>query len=343
MKKYLLIVVLIANSFPNVLGQSPSITSKIVDENGKGIPYATIGIIEKGYGVVAFEDGSFTLPIKDRYKEDFLLVSALGFEQKKIFYPDFVKEKPLSIVLTSSPLFLDEITITPAKLIFSKLGVPNRKSRNNFAISSPLKGATIAMRFDEFEEPVLLKEVSVVVGQKNLDTFQLRCRIFRVNEETGMPGEDLMQQNLISTGKKKSEKISFSLGDDFWVDEPFFIGFEWISTKEQFQQMQEAQKEFPTDFIDEIVKENQRPGLTMSINESKRVRFHDSTNSLVKEVELSKAQTKVLKSKDKQAPTLKFKVLSTGKKTFYGSPIIGKWALIPHEALISISIAKEER
>lgn len=321
-----------------VFGQDVSISSKVVDEEGLGVAYATIGIIKHNYGIVTFEDGSFSLDVRDRYMEEILVISALGYEKKEIAYQEFVNEKPIEIVLKESPFLLEEVTVAPSEIKLSRIGVNKKKSSNNYSVSSPLRGVTIARLFDDIKEPILLKEVSVVVGKENINFFQLRCRIFSVNKQNGMPDKDILSKSVILGSVKNTETLTFSLEEDLWLDEPFFVGFEWISTKKQFEEMQNILDAYPTKFLNKIVAEN--PGLTPSINENKRVRFHNSSNKLVKEVKLTKAQTKILNERNERSPILNFKILSKGNKTYYGSPITRNWALIPHEALISALIGE---
>lgn len=314
------------------------VESRIVDANGDGIPFAAIGIIEKNYGSITFEDGSFSLAVDSKYQADTLVISAIGYNRLKLAYQDFVYDKPSSISLNEDIRYLDEITITPERLKFSKLGVSKASSPNNYALNSPLDGASIVMLLDEINEPALIEEIAVTVGRQNVDSIQLRCRIYTVDEATGMPGRDLLKSNLIQTITEKQQRLTFNPLNDLWVDQPIFVGFEWVMSKRQFQQLEEAQNAFPVSFIDEIVAKN--PSANWNLNENKRILFRDAENNIIKRVSLTKEQTEVLRERDAAAPKLQFKIKMKGEKTYYGSPITSDWGKIPHEALISIKVGK---
>jgi len=320
-------------------GQKKVIKSKIVDESSKSIPYATIGILEKNYGKVAFEDGSFEIQVTEGYLNDSLVISALGYEKKTIAYREFVKRKPLEIVLKEDVFLLSEVVVRSPKIAYSRIGILKKKSNSNFTLTYPLRGSTVATRFNDRKENLLIKEISVVVGKQNIDAFQLRCRIFSVDPDTGLPGENLLNENLIKGSRKKTETLTFKLSNDFWINEPFYIGFEWITTKEQFKILQETFKAYPTGFIAEIIRKN--PGYINNLYESKKLQFRNSDGKLVKEIPLTKAQRKLLKNKNKVSPILKFKIIPNGNKTYSGSSITGNWHLTPHEALISILVGKD--
>lgn len=334
--KYLVVLLLVSTSFSDFCDQE-IVHSKIINENNEGIPFASIGIIKRNYGAVTFEDGTFSLIANRLFLEDSLVVSAVGYERRKISYSDFVTKQPERIMLKEDVQVLDEITISPDRLSYSKLGVSKSKSFNNYGLSSPLDGATIAMRFDGSDEPLLIDEVAVTIGKINMDEVQLRCRIFEMDSETSLPGIDLLRNNLLATSVEKQERLVFQLEEELYIEGPFFVGFEWVMTKSQFKKLEEASNEFNLDFIDKIVAKN--PGYsTYNVNENKRILFRDSENKLINKVPLTKAQTAILDEKDAQSPKLQFKIKMKGTNTYSGSPITGKWYRIPHEALVSVRV-----
>lgn len=339
MKKTSLLFLFNCLIISSCFAQQESINSQIVNKEGIGLPYVSIGILQTNVGTVSFEDGTFQLPIKSVYLDDTVIIAALGYQRKYIPYQQLVTEKPKTIMLEEQAMALNEVTIEAAELAFSTIGIQKNSSRDNFGISAPLKGITIAMLFDEVESPLFIQEISVVIGKANMDSVQLRCRIFEVDTVTGLPGNDLLQEEIILTGLKKREKLTVILEDGFWVSKPFYIGFEWVASKEQMTQLTQVHERYPTPFISEIAAKY--PDLNMTINEQKRAHFRDSTNTVVQEVPLTRDQIKQLKEKDAAGPKLLFKVLSKGTKTYYGLPLRNAWSRIPHEALISVKVGKE--
>ncbi|MEM8890150.1 MAG: serine hydrolase [Bacteroidota bacterium] len=337
-KKLMLIAYLILWSSMGIAQEI--IRCKIVDEQDRGIPYASVGIVEKKIGVVAFEDGSFSFQLKNSYTGDTLVISAIGYKKRKIAYDDFVKNRPKHLQLKEEVFSLDAVTILPEKLSFSRLGIRSKSSRNNFGLDSPMKGATVAVLFDEVDEAILISEVSVSIGKINMDSIQLRCRIYEQDPISALPGKDLLQKNLIAVSTQKKERLNFKLQEDLWIDRPFYVGFEWVMTKSQFTRLEKAKEAYPLDFIKEILEQN--PAFNYTINENKRIILRDSLYNVINKVEFSKDQIEILEKRDAISPMLQFKIKMKGEKTYAGSPITQRWRRIPHEALVSIKVGKSE-
>lgn len=333
-------ILLVLSFLPLVLtGQDKFVSSQVTDENGEGLAYVAIGVPAKHFGTNTFEDGSFSLPLKEEYLGDTLLISAIGYERKLISYKTFIDTRLPKIKLKANPIGLPAITIRSTRLAEASLGVKRKGSRNNFNLGSPLKGVTVAMHFDDVKKPVGIKEIRVSIGKINMDSVKVRCRVFAVDPDTGLPGKDLLQNDLIQTSVKKRAILSFDLAETLWLDQDFYVGFEWVMTKQQYTQLQAAQERYPIDFLRDIYA--QYPGLSPNINENKRVHFRDSTNRVVKEVILTREQTELLRAKNEAAPQLQFKVLMNGNHTYYGLPLTQKWERIPHEALIALRVQQE--
>ena len=231
--------------------------------------------------------------------------------------------------------------VVPEELNFKKVGIKKTSSVNNYGFSTPSKGITLVMLFDEVEGPVLIDEVGVTIGKINMDSVTIRCRIFEVDPVTSLPGRDLLTENLIATSTEKQERLTFQLNQELWTNKPFFVGFEWITTKNQYEKLRKAKEAFPVDFIDEIVEAN--AGFkSYNVNENKRVQFRDSLGNVYKKVPLTKAQREILDQKDAASPKLQFKIKMKGTKTFSGSPITGRWFKISHEALISVKVGRSK-
>tara|TARA_A100001015_G_scaffold321427_1_gene452113 strand:- start:1950 stop:4004 length:2055 start_codon:yes stop_codon:yes gene_type:complete len=317
-----------------------TVQSKIVDKEGNAIPFATIGIIEKNFGTVTFEDGSFSLEVNSAYKGDTLILSAVGYKRKKVAYTLFVTERPNLVYLEGNIQLLNEVTITPEELNFSEAALKKKSSPNHLGISSPLDGATVAFLIEDISEPVLINEIATTIRQLNMDSIQVRCRIFSLDPETGLPADDLSNENLIAISTMKQQRLTFRLTKNLWLDEPFFVGFEWVMTKTQFEKLQKAKDAYPLDFIDQIVADNS--GFSYNVNENKRVQFRDSEGKVVKKVNLTKEQIAILNEKDAASPKLQFKIKMKGTQTYTGSPITGKWSKNPHELLVSVKVGKRK-
>lgn len=319
--------------------QNENVRSQVVDKEGKGIPFASVGMPSQNFGVISYEDGTFSLASNFDF-QDSIEISALGYEKLKISYLDFVRNAPQTLTLKELITVLKEVVVVPDQFREITMGIKQRDSRNHFNLSSPVTGMSIAMLFDPEKDPVWLKSAQVVLGKVNMDSFQVRCRILSMNEENKLPGVDLAQQNLIKTVVEESTTLTFELDQEIWIDRPFFVCFEWVTSRNQFKKLQELKDAYPAPFLDQMIAEN--PGLKHTVRENRKVIFRDASNKVVKEIALTKNQRLILQEKRKASPQLKFKIQMKGDRSYYGSSATGRWSKIPHEALISVNVFREK-
>jgi len=86
------------------------ISGTIKDENNTPIPYVSIQVDSTYIGTISNQDGQFELKIPIIYKNHKLKFYCIGYTVKTC------KIKPnLTITLNTSPIAIDEITVTPIK------------------------------------------------------------------------------------------------------------------------------------------------------------------------------------------------------------------------------------
>ncbi len=318
-------------------GQIERVEGRVVTENGDGIPFSTIGIPKKNFGTVAFEDGTFSIKVSDTYKNDTLIVSALGFERKKIAYADLLTNKITVIPLKENVQELDEIVVTPTKVKYKWMGGAGLK----FLYSDPLylrprNGSTLAALFDRVEEPLWLKEITVKAGGEHMESFLLRCRVFSVRDDS-YPGEELLDVDLIKDVKENGE-VKFVLENEMYIDQPFFVGFEWVMSKDHYKKIEEVYEQFPLTFLDEMTKEYRH--LDVIISNNRRLLLRDSLSKLRKTLKIPKEGRNELKERDKVRPVVYYLCSPTGPRTVSGSYITGKWSDYFLHADVSVLVGR---
>jgi len=99
----------------SIKAQTTVATGKIVDATGAPVPNASI--VEKGTknGVIAGNDGSFSIKVKSAQSQ--LVISAIGFELKQVMTAG---SAPLSIVLNVDTKTLSEVVVTGTGVATSK-------------------------------------------------------------------------------------------------------------------------------------------------------------------------------------------------------------------------------
>ena len=329
-------------SFWSAEAQNLTIESQVVDENGVGIPFAAVGIVAKQFGTVTFEDGSFSLSIKKDYHGDTLTVSAVGYERRYIPYKHFVEARIEQIRLEEKVERLEEVIVTNKEWKYLKFGEKRKKSSSVLSFFSPKEGTTMATLFNEDGIPMFLNEVMVATGRRNLGYLDLRCMLFTVSEK-GLPAEQLFASNII--GKVLDERgiVTFKLPEDFWISEPFYLGFEWVITKEQFEILKGIQEEYPLNFIDEI--EEEYPDLRFFIRNQKVIWLSTQEGEFVKEIELTEEQIEELSMRNELNPGILFQIhhKKSGLKTVTGSYITEEWREYDFHALVSILASVEPK
>jgi len=70
-------------------GLTPTIfkrySGKIVEaKTGKSLPYSSVSVLHKGFGVISNKDGFFVIQVPDEFKRDTLVISYMGYYQKKV-------------------------------------------------------------------------------------------------------------------------------------------------------------------------------------------------------------------------------------------------------------------
>ena len=103
------------------LAQTTNVTGKVTDDNGAGVPNASVREKNTKNGVTAGMDGSFTLQVKNGAT---LIISAVGFESKEVAASDNV-----NVSLVTDVRALNEVVVTG-------VGVATSKKKLAFAVES---------------------------------------------------------------------------------------------------------------------------------------------------------------------------------------------------------------
>ncbi len=232
MKKYIKIITLLLISLQsqNVLAQN-LYEKKIVDSEGKGIPYVNIGIFGTINGTVSDEEGTFKLTVSEANEKDTVLISALGYKNVRFGLNDFISLDD-EIVLMKEVLELEEITVVPRRLKKKNYG-QERGNKNISRATVYKKGNEDAVLIEPGKYPFRIEKASVRISFTKQKEYSFRVRLYKVDEQSGGPGEEITRKNYILTSSRKKGFVEYSfLGEDLWIEEPIYLSFEWLITKE---------------------------------------------------------------------------------------------------------------
>ena len=92
--------------------QEKRVTGVVVDDsNGEPLPFATLAIPSQNRGTITNSQGYFELTSGAASKEDFIVVSVIGYEQKKIPLETFLADPKHEIRLKPQSITLNEVVI----------------------------------------------------------------------------------------------------------------------------------------------------------------------------------------------------------------------------------------
>ena len=111
---FFLILVLV---FSRVVGIAQNISGKVINtQSGKAIRFVSISIEGTTLGTITDFEGVFELEIPIEYENGQLLVSCVGFKDKKIYIKDIFEKSNLKFRLEASSVDIDEVVVVQKSL-----------------------------------------------------------------------------------------------------------------------------------------------------------------------------------------------------------------------------------
>jgi len=197
---------------------SSQIKGVVVDDKNNPISYVNISVENQKKGATSEENGAFII---DCDKQDNLIFSALGFEKKIIQAKDAKK-----VVLNESSIHLEEVIIVKKYGTKTReIGLSDSKMYQSFENSPRLD-----VKFFPFEpsyKKTRFLKTLIINAESRIENAVLKIHFYKVNE-TGLPGEEMLNKNYIVSIKKGTSKNIYDISD-FNLKIPengMFVGFE---------------------------------------------------------------------------------------------------------------------
>lgn len=140
-----------------------TITGTVIDDDtGLGVPYAHVGIPEKGIGTTTGGNGAFTFKVPDEYQNSQMIVSYIGY--KTYSKPIGEIKGSVTVRLQKSTSMLGEV------VVMADGGVENiiRKAVNNIKINYPTYGTTYLGFYRESRTDDSLNYIYLAEGVLNI-------------------------------------------------------------------------------------------------------------------------------------------------------------------------------
>lgn len=241
------------------------ISGTVVNEKDNSpLPYVAIGMPNTSAGTISELDGSFQLEVPAKWIGRELLFSALGFERVSIVL-NTQPDSSIVVRLREKTVVLDEVTVE-GRNKFKRFEFGNAEyDGGSMYAHTDAAGSAMVMLIDNafphhsnFTFPAHLDKVALRIVNNTFREFKLRLRLYSVDSITGLPGQELLQNDIIAHKKLRNGWVEIALSDyNLLLDAPFFIGFEWIldarDRKFLHQQYSEWNKKHPNTVTQESV------------------------------------------------------------------------------------------
>ncbi len=234
MKKfYLILSLLLANS---ISYSQQTTTGIIIDNTTRNIiPFATLELMGKGVGTVANDKGYFKWNIDDKYLNDTVTISALGYDKIYVVLKNIINQNKLEIKLKSRIFDLQAVVIKNTQPKIIKVG-----SRKKFMFFSGLYGSPgcFYAMYIKVDSNIcgIIKTVGVYITKHGNSKGPLQIRLFHLDDDSLVPGEDIIKEPLLITGSDGGEWVDIDISK-YHIPIPrkgFFIGVEWVKTSDEY-------------------------------------------------------------------------------------------------------------
>jgi len=216
---------------------SQRFSGEVLDNKNEPIPYVSIGILGKNVGTVSDKDGRFQLELNDKYNNDTLRISCIGYESLNFKISDY-KKKSLNgefnpIKLIAKVFQLSEVTVKPKKIKTTVLGNSNSNSGSRVLTDSSGLGSEIGliMKLPRKKRDYFIKRFCFNVADKNFDDIHARVNIYDL--KNGLPYNNILETpiyiEIIAGGLVTIDlsKYNIRLKEDFFISIENFNEKSW--------------------------------------------------------------------------------------------------------------------
>ncbi len=252
----LLIICIVVLSAWSAYGQTVTVRGILINQKSEApIGYANIGIVDTPVGTISNEDGTFEIDIPEKFQERELLFSALGFERRSFLVRN-LKENENVITLQEHVTVLQNLTVKSSRsrpALIAELGNQYSNEGSIYADSSAAGSAMALLierrpsgKYPGLKPPYHVTKARLRIAHNTFEVFKIRLRFLSVDSVTGMPGNDLVNQNIIATSEMRKGWLDFDLTrHDIRIKVPqFFIVFEWLLEDQDRVMLVEQYAEF---------------------------------------------------------------------------------------------------
>ncbi len=210
----LLIFVLLGFTYCSVWGQI-TITGSVKNIITKDkIAFANIGIRHKNIGSVANSIGIFSLTLEQKYQNDTLIFSCVGYEELSLPIKQIISLQQSDFQLTPKLLQLDTVSAIAPRLKEKKIGVYKYNPLLHFTDGSIGQDDIfeIAQLMHLGNKTVKLTSLNLHINEPRKDSGIFRINFYAFDGK--MPGKRIIEKEILQTKSIRPGWLSFDLAND---------------------------------------------------------------------------------------------------------------------------------
>ncbi len=209
------------------------IAAKIVDANtNEPVEFVNVGFVDKGIGTISNENGEFSLLYKlsKIKKGDVLQISSIGYETIKLSVSELGRLTSYKVLIPMVPkeYGLDQVVVKSAEREKRTIGHPNVTSAEmGYWRNAEGLGGEIASVIRARKKNTRLLNLKFNIIENYSDSLKIRVNVY--DYERGIPGKNILAQNIFHTITKKKGKEVIDLEPyDIKVDNDVVVSIELV-------------------------------------------------------------------------------------------------------------------
>nr|WP_314495081.1 alpha/beta fold hydrolase [uncultured Chryseobacterium sp.] len=231
MKKLNIFILLFAAVLLRAQVISGTVLSK---EENSPIPYVKLGVEKENVGSISDEKGKFSIDLAKVNPAAKVRIDVAGYESYTETVQDFAKQNDRKIYLKEKFRSIQEVKITPKKLVDKNWGVNTKTKSVMYAVKPDLSkddflGET-ALEFKASKKSKI-KNIHLNIASLTADRpIMMRYTIY--NEKNGLPGESILDEEItveLTRDKIIDDTFTLDVNDkNIWLQGKFFVGIQFL-------------------------------------------------------------------------------------------------------------------
>jgi pimeloyl-ACP methyl ester carboxylesterase len=203
------------------------------DEN-QPIPYVKIGVEKDNLGVISDEKGNFSIDLSKANIGGNVRIEVAGYENYTETIQSFVKQNSQKIFLKEKVKNIQEVKLTPKKLVDKNWGVNTKTKHVMYSVNPELNqenflGET-ALEFNASKRSKIKNINLNIASYVSDEPVLMRYAIY--SEKDGFPDKNILNEEItvaLTEDMIKSGAFTLSVNDyNIWVQGKFFIGIQFL-------------------------------------------------------------------------------------------------------------------